>query len=107
MSFPERSLSAVAAPTTARVRGSLSTYDPLIVEWWLAAWDRWLDNPDRAGLGYPRTRANMVLEFAIRPAIAVWRGVPGVEIRERKTTAHFIFGDKLFFRLKKGDKRGL
>jgi hypothetical protein len=95
-----------STPDKDEVRRMLTPHHPVITQSLLGAW-----NSVKAMKGgpmplYRRVRAGLVHNFAMNEVIPVLEG-QGVHVIEKHETAFFLVGDRLLFRIKKGDERGL
>ena len=70
------------------------------------AWSRWWKNPERAQL-FRRTRACLIHNYAMLDSSTAFIADRGVHIIPGQETSYFLIEDRLLFRFKKGDLRGL
>lgn len=70
------------------------------------AWSDWKEDAHCGVFRYKRTRADLVHEHAIRRALEVFSGANDVRPIPGQETCHFLCGDRVMFRLKKGDDDG-
>jgi hypothetical protein len=93
-------------PHKEEVKRLILPHQDAINALFLGAWDRWWKNPDRA-TSFHRTRACIVHNYLMNDAVPVMRARKGVHVVEKHETAFFIVAQRLLFRLKKGDDKGL
>ena len=88
-------------------RSILEPYHRELWEIWHTAWKRWLKLPDRAVLNHDRVRANIVWAFAIDEATSRFDETEEIRINDAHATKTFEIEDKLLFRFKKMDQKGI
>ena len=71
------------------------------------AWQDWLQSSEVERVRFPRTRANIVWDRMIDRALEVLPSKPGIRIMYHYQTVSFVVDDKVLFRFKKGDEKGL
>jgi len=88
------------------VKRLLKPHEKLIADLFLGAWDQWWRNPQRAALGFRRTRACLMHNYIMNEAVPALRAAK-IYVTEKHETAFFTVSQRLLFRLKKGDEKGL
>ena len=93
-------------PRQEEVKALLKPLEAELTAWFMTAWDRWLKNPERHEL-FRRTRACLVHNYAMLLAVPAMQDQKGIRVFEKHETAVFMVDDRLLFRMKKGDERGV
>lgn len=91
--------------TPSDVQPVLRDKEKMFADLILRAWDKWLEQPERAGL-YKRTRGTLVHNFAMIDAKARIAPGDGIIPVEQHETILFLIDDKVAARIKKGDEEG-
>jgi hypothetical protein len=71
------------------------------------AWQDWLQSSEVGRVRFPRTRANIVWDRMIDRALEVLPSKPGVRFIYHYQTVSFVAQERVLFRFKKGDEKGL
>jgi hypothetical protein len=93
-------------PKKTDVQVLLSPREPAINTVFLNAWGRWWRNPERSIL-YRRCRAGLVHNYMMLEAPIVFASDRGIHAVPDQETTYFVVDQKLVFRMKMGDERGL
>ncbi len=96
----------MVTPTVADVRHVLQGFEARMRAILEAAWDEWLEIPNRARFS-SRSRASMVFDFIRRRTIAEFDDEPDIRIIDKGQTVQFLFSDKVLVRFKKANDAGL
>ena len=94
-------------PQRGFVEWILDPYRRVIVEAVQGAWQAWRASPYPGRWRCPRSRANFVWEEIIDRASIAFSEMPDVRIISRNATYGFLIDERVFFRFKKADGRGL
>ena len=93
-------------PIEFEVRRLLGPREPVIIRIALDAWARWWRNSERTQL-YRRSRACLIHNYMMMDANTAFLADRGIHIIPGQETSYFLVEDRLLFRFKKGDDRGL
>lgn len=97
-----------SVPIKAEVQKLFKPYEAAFVRFVLEAWAQWWKNPDRADMGFMRTRATVIHNFIMNRAIPEMEAWRGVDVKKRCETAAFVLANaRLVARVKKGNQDGL
>ena len=88
------------------VKTVLKPYEAELTRFFLAAWAQWWGNPERTRL-YSRTRATLFHNYLMIEAIPALKSHPEIHVMEHHETAKFMVDQRVMFRLKKGNEKGL
>ena len=94
-------------PNKEEVEGVLKPIESDLFKIVHGAWQDWLQSSEMGRARFPRTRANIVWDRMIDRALEVLPSKPGVRFTYHHQTVSFIVDDKVLFRFKKGDGKGL
>lgn len=94
-------------PNKDEVEGVLKPIESDLFKIVHGAWQDWLQSSEVGRARFPRTRANIVWDLMIDRALEVLPSKPGVRFIYHPQTVSFIVDDKVLFRFKKGDEKGL
>lgn len=93
-------------PQTDHIRPILRDFELRIRTILEAAWEEWLEIPDRARFSN-RSRASVVFDFIKRRAIAEFDIDPNIRVIIKGQTVQFLFRDAVLVRFKKAGRSGL
>ena len=96
-------------PAQADVKSILSDFEDRLRGVVDAAWQEWLELPNRARFVFlPRVRAVMVFDFIARNAISEFDGDKNIVVLIKcRQTVHFLFNDTVLLRFKLGNSKGV
>ena len=90
------------------VRRLMAEFEPRLREVADAAWQEWMEFPDRGRIEYVgRLRAAFVFDAFVRRARAEFADDGEVRVIPKSQTAQFLFKDQVLVRFKKGNARGV
>lgn len=95
------------APNEDDVKPVLEPYADIIVSIMRRAWADWLESGYAPTWEFARARANFISAQMAFYARQAFEDEPGIYIVEKDETLKFLAGDRVLFRLKKGDEVGL
>lgn len=91
-----------------QVKGILADFEARIRSIIDAAWQEWLEHPNRSRYVFPkRMRAQVVFDAIARLALEEFDGDQNIHVILKKQTVHFLFKDQVLVRFKKGNSRGV
>jgi len=93
-------------PTKDDVRPILRDFELRIRAILEAAWDEWMEMPNRSRFS-SRTRASAVFDFIKRRALEEFEGDRNIRAIPKGQTVHFLFRDRVLVRFKKANGSGL
>ena len=94
------------APTVDDVRPILCDFELRMRRVLNAAWDEWMEVPDRARFS-ARSRASMVFDFIRTGALDEFDGDPNINVIPQGQTVRYIFLNRILVRFKKANNVGL
>jgi hypothetical protein len=94
-------------PIQDDVKRTLGKFENYFYDIAIGAWQDWLNSSEFVRTRFNRTRANIVWDRMIDRAFNAFVDIPNIEPLERRNTVYFIVDNRVLFRFKKGDLKGL
>lgn len=94
------------APIEADIKALLASRERAILSVVMKSWERWWRNPERLIL-FRRTQATLIHNYMMIESDTAFLGDRGIHLIPGQETTFFLVDDRLLFRFKKGDERGI
>ena len=97
----------MTVPERKDIETAMKPYEHDILDIVYGAWEDWREVYEVVQTIFARTRANFVHDRMVVRAHQAFSSKVGIRIIERNETFFFLVDDRVLFRFKKGDRKGL